>query len=114
MNCSAQEVQLFLLAQGWAVQALHHLPPPGLSRGGSGVSTGLSGDTPGGWRRDLVDHSDQADVEGPAEDLTCSRPVELEVLDQAWAGPVDQVAAVRQKVEVNSSDPWDLPQRASA
>ena len=23
-----------------------------------------------------------------------SRPVELEVLDQAWGGPVDQVAAV--------------------
>ena len=24
MNCSAHDVQLFLLAQGWAVQALHH------------------------------------------------------------------------------------------
>ena len=33
-------------------------------------------------------------VEDPEEDLTCSRPVELEVLDQAWDGPVDQVAAV--------------------
>ena len=31
MNCSAQEVQLFLLAQDWAA--------PGLSRGGSGGST---------------------------------------------------------------------------
>ena len=63
---------------------------------------------------DLVDHSDQADVEDPEEDLTRSRPEELEVLEQAWDGPVDQVAAVRQKVKVNSSDPWDLPQRASA
>ena len=31
---------------------------------------------------------DQADV----EDLACSRPEVLEVLDQAWDGPVDQVA----------------------
>ena len=54
---------------------------------------------------DLADHSDQADVEDPEEDVTCARPVELEVLDQAWDGPVDQVAAVCQKVEVNSSDP---------
>ena len=57
----------------------------------------------GGWD-DLVDHSDQADVEDPEEDLTCARPVEFEVLDQAWDGPVDQVAAVCQEVEVNSSD----------
>ena len=63
---------------------------------------------------DLVDHSDQADVEDLEKDLTYSRPVELEVLDQAWDGPVDQVAAVCQKVEVNSLDPWDLPQRALA
>ena len=48
----------------------------------------------------LAAWDDQADVEDP-EDLTCSRPVELEVLDQAWDGPVDQVAAVRQVVEVH-------------
>ena len=44
---------------------------PGLSCCGNGGSTGLSGDTPrgaGGW-------DDQADVEDPEEDLTCSRPV---------------------------------------
>ena len=29
-----------------------------------------------------------------------ARPVELEVLDQSWDGPVDQVAAVCQKVKV--------------
>ena len=50
---------------------------------------------------DLVDHFDQADVEHPEEDLPCARPVELEVLDQAWDGPVDQVAAVCQVVEVH-------------
>ena len=33
---------------------------------------------------DLVNHSDQADVEDPEEDLTCAHPVELEGLDQAW------------------------------
>ena len=42
----------------------------------------------------LAAWDDQADVEDPEEDLTCSRPVELEVLDQAWDGPADQVAAV--------------------
>ena len=31
----------------------------------------------------LAAWDDQADVEDPEEDLTCSRPVELEVLDQA-------------------------------
>ena len=41
----------------------------------------------------LAAWDDQADVEDPEEDLTCSRPVALEVLDQAWDGPVDQVAA---------------------
>ena len=46
---------------------------------------------------DPVDHSDQADVEDPEEDLTCARPVELEV-------PVDQVAAVCQKDEVHRID----------
>ena len=56
----------------------------------------------------LVTHSvvlaawdDQADVEDPEDDLTCSCPVALEVLDQAWDGPVDQVAAVCQVVEVH-------------
>ena len=49
----------------------------------------------------LAAWDDQADVEDPEEDLTCSRPVELEVLDQAWDGPVDQVAAVYQVVEVH-------------
>ena len=38
------------------------------------------------------------------EDLTCSRP---EVLDQAWDGPVDQVAAACQVVEVRPLDPMD-------
>ena len=41
---------------------------------------------------DLANHSDQADVEDPEEDLTWSRPEELEVLAKAWDGPVDQVA----------------------
>ena len=31
----------------------------------------------------LAAWDDQADVEDPEEDLTCSRPVALEVLDQA-------------------------------
>ena len=63
---------------------------------------------------DLVDHFDQADVEDPEEDLTCARRVELEVLDQAWDGPVDQVAAVRQVVEVHPLDLLDPFRRASA
>ena len=54
---------------------------------------------------DLVDHSHQADVEDSEEDLACARPVVLEVLDQAWDGSVDEVAAVCQRFEVNSSDP---------
>ena len=33
--------------------------------------------------------------------------MELEVLDQAWNGPVDQVAAVFQVVEVHPLDPMD-------
>ena len=49
----------------------------------------------------LAAWDDQADVDDPEEDLTCSRPVELEVLDQAWDGPVDQAAAVCQVVEVH-------------
>ena len=49
---------------------------------------------------DLVDHSDQADVEDPEEDVTCARPVELEVLDKAWDGPVDQAAAVCQRIDL--------------
>ena len=49
----------------------------------------------------LAAWDDQADVEDPEEDLTCSRPVELEVLDQAWDGPVDEAAAVCQVVEVH-------------
>ena len=52
---------------------------------------------------DLVDHFDQADVEDPEEDVTCARPVELEVLDQAWDGP----AAVCQVVEVHPLDLLD-------
>ena len=67
-----------------------------MSCGGSGGSTGLSGDTPCGA--------------GP-EDLTYARPVELEVLDQAWDGPVGQVAAACQVVEVH---PWDPSRWASA
>ena len=51
----------------------------------------------------------QADVEAP-EDLTCACPVELEVLDQAWDGPVDQEAAVCQVVEVHPLD-WLDPSR---
>ena len=62
---------------------------------------------------DLVDHFDQADVEDPEEDLTCARPVELEALDQAWDGPVDQVAAVCQ-VEVHPLDLLDPSRWASA
>ena len=50
----------------------------------------------------------------PEEDLTCSRPVELEVLDQAWDGPVDQVAAVCQVVEVHALDLLDPSRWASA
>ena len=60
----------------------------------------------------LAAWDDQADVEDPEEDLTCSRPVELEVLDQAWDGPVDQVAA--EVVEVHPLDPMDLSRWASA
>ena len=41
----------------------------------------------------LAAWDDQADVEDPEEVLTCSCPAALEVLDQAWDGPVDQVAA---------------------
>ena len=48
----------------------------------------------------LAAWDDQADVEDSEEDLTCSRPEVLEVLDQAWDGPVDQVAAACQAVEV--------------
>ena len=55
----------------------------------------------------LAAWDDQADVADPEEDLTCARPVELEVLDQAWDGSVDQVAAVRPVVEVHPSDPMD-------
>ena len=46
----------------------------------------------------LAAWDDQADVEDPDKDLTCSCRVELEVLGQAWNGPVDQVAAVCQVV----------------
>ena len=56
----------------------------------------------------LAAWDDQADVEDPEEDLTYARPVELEVLDQAWDGPVDQAAGVRQVVEVYPLDPTDL------
>ena len=57
----------------------------------------------------LAAWDDQADVEDPEGDLTCSRPVALEVSDQAWDGPVDQVAAVCQVVEVHPFNPMDLP-----
>ena len=40
--------------------------------------------------------------------------MELEVLDQAWDGPVDQVAAVRQVVEVHPQVPMDLSRWALA
>ena len=62
----------------------------------------------------LAAWDDQADVEDPEEDLTCSRPVVLEVLDQAWDGPVDQVAAVCQVFEVHPLDLSDLSRWASA
>ena len=62
----------------------------------------------------LAAWDDQADVEDPEEDLTCSRPVELEVLDQACDGPVDQVAAVCQVVGVHPWDPMDLSRWALA
>ena len=62
----------------------------------------------------LAAWDDQADVEDPEEDLTCSRPVELEVLDQAWDGPVDQVAAVCQVAEVHPLDLMDPSRWASA
>ena len=52
----------------------------------------------------LAAWDDQADVEDSEEDLTCSRPV---ASDQAWDGPVDQVAAVCQVVEVHPLDPMD-------
>ena len=61
----------------------------------------------------LAAWDDQADVEDPEEDLTCSRPVALEVLDQAWDGPVDQVAAVRQVDVVHPLDPTDPSRWAS-
>ena len=63
---------------------------------------------------DLVDHFDQADVEDAVEDLTCARSVELEVLDQAWDGPVDQAAAVCQVVEVHPLELLDPSRWASA
>ena len=62
----------------------------------------------------LAAWDDQADVEDPEEDLTCSRPVASGVLDQAWDGPVDQVAAACQVVEVHPLDPMDPSQWASA
>ena len=61
------------------------------------------------WSIILIRH-----VEDPEEDLTCARPVELEVLDQAWDGPVGQVAAVRQVVEVHPLDLLDPSRWASA
>ena len=61
----------------------------------------------------LAAWDDQA-VEDPEEDLTCARPEELEVLDQAWDGPVDQVAAVCQVVEVHPLDLLDPSRWASA
>ena len=70
-------------------------PPPGLLCGGSGGSLDclvIHLVVLAAWD-DLVDHFDQADVEDPEQDLTCACPVELEVLDQAWDGPIDQVAA---------------------
>ena len=60
----------------------------------------------------LAAWDDQADVEDPEEDLKCSRPVAF--LDQAWDGPVDQVAAVCQVVEVHPLDPMDPSRWASA
>ena len=84
-------------------------PPPGLSCGGSGGSTGLSGDT----LRVLAAWDDQADVGDAEEDLTCSRPVALEVLDKAWDGPVHHAAAACQ-VEVHPLDPMDPSRWASA
>ena len=62
----------------------------------------------------LAAWDDQVDVEDPEEDLTCARPVALEVLDQAWDGPVDQVAAVCQVVEVHPLDPMNPSRWASA
>ena len=62
----------------------------------------------------LAAWDDQAGVEDPEEDLTCARPVALEVLDQAWDGPVDQVAAVCQVDEVHPLDPMDPSRWASA
>ena len=62
----------------------------------------------------LAAWDDQADAEDPEEDLTCARPVELEFLDQAWDGPVDQVAAVCQAVEVHPLDLLDPSRWASA
>ena len=62
----------------------------------------------------LAAWDNQADVEDPEEDLTCSCPVALEVLDQAWDGPVDQVAAACQIVEVHPLDPMDPSRWASA
>ena len=61
----------------------------------------------------LAAWDDQADVEDPEEDLTCSRPEVLEVLDQAWDGPVDQVVAVCQVAEVHPWDPMDPSRWAS-
>ena len=46
-------------------------------------------------------------MEDPEEDLTCARPAALEVLDQAWDGPVDQVVAVCQVVQVHPLDRLD-------
>ena len=62
----------------------------------------------------LAAWDDQADVENPEEDLTRSRPEVLEVLDQAWDGPVDQVVAVCQVAEVHPLDPTDPSRWASA
>ena len=42
----------------------------------------------------LAAWDDQAEVEDP-EDLTCARPVAMEVLDQAWDGPVLCVRLLR-------------------
>ena len=53
-------------------------------------------------------------MEDPEEDLTCSRPEVLEVLDQAWDGPVDQVVAACQVAEVHPWDPMDPSRWASA
>ena len=62
----------------------------------------------------LAAWDDQADVEDPEEDLTCSRPEVLEVLDQAWDGPVDQAVAVCQVAEAHPWDPMDPSRWASA